>query len=169
MLAKRGIGYAVTQTRSGRVESERRRERGEDLVRRPHITPLFEPRVPGGSDAREQRHLLATEARRPPAEAIEQADRGRRQPLATRAQEVTRLAPARAGVGDPAGGRRCRRADRSNAKCGTWPAALGNGYTGDGRQVTVALCAARSRLHFIEATPATKASLEEALSGVAGA
>src|ERR1700722_1437006 len=84
----------------GGIEAQRLGEGREKLVGRPHIPSLFQPRVPGGPNVGEYRHLLATQARRSPPETVGQADVGRRQALSSRAQKVPGLASAGGGTGD---------------------------------------------------------------------
>ena len=58
----------------GTIELQRFSECGEHLARCPYVAPLFEPRVPGHSDAGQQSDLLPPQAWRAPAETPVQTD-----------------------------------------------------------------------------------------------
>src|SRR6185312_5499831 len=73
------------------VESQRLRERLQNLDRRPHVAALLQPRVPGRSDPGELRDLLAAQARRPSPAPAGQAHVGGLQRGAAHAQEVREL------------------------------------------------------------------------------
>ena len=76
----------------GGVEPQRAGERLEHVGRGMDVTALLEPRVPGHPDPGERGQLLTPQSRRAAAGAvIRQADIGRRQPRAARAQECTQL------------------------------------------------------------------------------
>ena len=78
----------------GGIEFERVAERGQHFVRRPDVAALFQPCVPGRADAGDHRDFLAPKARRAPAQAGRQADIGRIEALAPRAQESAEFALA---------------------------------------------------------------------------
>ena len=76
----------------GGIEMQRFAQRRQHFRRGADVAALLEPRVPGDADAGEQRHLIAPQARSAASKAIRQAGRGRRQPLAPRAQEGAKFA-----------------------------------------------------------------------------
>jgi len=78
--------------RFGGVEPQRFGDRAEGLVRGLHVAALLQPCVPSGPDPGDHRDFLATKPRRAAARARRQADVGRRQTFAPRAEERAELA-----------------------------------------------------------------------------
>ena len=75
------------------VEPQRLGQPGHGDGRERHVATLFEPCVPGDAEARELRHLLASEARRPASPFGGKPERGGFQPLSLRADEIAEFAP----------------------------------------------------------------------------
>jgi hypothetical protein len=78
----------------GGVQQQYPGDRVEDLLGHLDVASLFQPCVPGHSDARQHGDLLAPQARRAPSAAVRHACLGRRDPGSTAAQELPELGAA---------------------------------------------------------------------------
>ena len=82
------------------IEPQRFGQGFQDLDGRLHVTPLFQPCVPRGPDAGEERNFFASQSRCAAAEPIGLSDRGGCEALAAGTQEIPKFFPARVNVNE---------------------------------------------------------------------
>jgi len=89
----RGLGQLVQVLALGPVKPQRPGHRVEHLHARVDLAALLEPRVPGDTDPREQRHLLASKSGRTPPRPARHADIFWGQPCPAHLEETAELLP----------------------------------------------------------------------------